>query len=258
MKRPNWFVVAFLVGISAAILYAQATVIRTTAGTEAGTSASPWRIDPTGTTTQPVSFTTPIAVTGTFFQSTQPVSFTNGITFSSTQPVSFAIPTSWPLSTGASTETTLSNVLTAVQRIPASPATTGTQPVNLAQYGGTTIGWTDPCTYLRPTTVPISQTGTTLVISSAASKFNYICGGLIVAATSEIINFVEGQGTTCGTSSAALVGSVTPANGPSFGNNQGFVVPRTIVGIGTAINTCLTQSGSSRVSGYITTVQAVQ
>lgn len=42
--------------------------IRNNAGTEIGTSGAPLRIDPTGTTTQPVS--------GTFFQATQPVSLT--------------------------------------------------------------------------------------------------------------------------------------------------------------------------------------
>lgn len=54
-----------------------------------GVSAHPVRIDPTGTTPQPV--------TGTFFQTTQPVS---GTFFQATQPISAA---SLPLPTGAST-----------------------------------------------------------------------------------------------------------------------------------------------------------
>jgi len=50
-----------------------------------GTSSHPVRIDPTGTTTQPVSLTSTtitgsVAVTGTFFQATQPVSGTLTVT----------------------------------------------------------------------------------------------------------------------------------------------------------------------------------
>jgi hypothetical protein len=61
--------------------------LRNNSGTEIGTLANAVRIDPIGTTTQPVSLAASVAVTGTFWQTTQPVS---GTFWQATQPVSLA------------------------------------------------------------------------------------------------------------------------------------------------------------------------
>ena len=53
------------------IAYPLYAVLRNSSGTEIGTGADPLRVDPTGTTTQPVS--------GTFWQATQPVSIASAI-----------------------------------------------------------------------------------------------------------------------------------------------------------------------------------
>jgi hypothetical protein len=115
--------------------------------------------------------------------------------------------------------------------------------------------WADPCAFLAPTTVPISQTASTKIVSAASAKKNYLCALVVVAGAAEIVNVVEGTGSTCGTSTAAIVGSTTAANGLSFAANGGFANPVKIPGIGTNVDTCLTQSGSNRVSGYVTYVQ---
>ena len=132
------------------------------------------------------------------------------------------------------------------------------QPINTAQIGGTAIV-ADPCESLAKTTVPISQTTSTKLISATSAKKNYICSIVVVAAAAEIINIVEGTGSVCGTSTAALVGSTTAANGLSFAANGGFSATAgkstAIPGIGTNVDTCLTQSTTSRVSGYLTYVQ---
>jgi epidermal growth factor receptor substrate 15 len=72
---------------------------------EVGTSSDPLRIDPTGTTTQPVSGTVSVGN----FPATQPVSGSVSVSnFPATQAVS---ATSLPLPTGAATETTLASRL---------------------------------------------------------------------------------------------------------------------------------------------------
>lgn len=128
------------------------------------------------------------------------------------------------------------------------------QSVNLAQVNGVTNN-ANPCTYIVPTTVAISQTAGTKLISQTSAKKNYICGGEIVVATAEIVNIVEGTGSTCGTATAAVVGSTTAANGLSLAANGGFIVSTPITGTGTNLDLCLTQNGSARVSGHITYVQ---
>lgn len=117
--------------------------------------------------------------------------------------------------------------------------------------------YADPCAFLAPTTVAISQATATVTqyIAAASSKKNYICGLVLVAGAAEIINLLEGTGANCGTATAAVVGSTTAANGMSFAANGGLVNPIKIPGIGTNVNTCLATSGANRVAGYLTYVQ---
>lgn len=113
----------------------------------------------------------------------------------------------------------------------------------------------DPCTALLPTTVAVSQTADTQLITGTANKKTYICGGVLVAGAAEIINLVEGTGSVCGTSTTALVGSTTEANGVSLAANGVLPIDTPISGSGTAVNTCLYNNTASRVSGYVTYVQ---
>lgn len=115
----------------------------------------------------------------------------------------------------------------------------------------------DPCTYGRKKTVAISQTASTQLVTSPAGQV-WICFAKVVAGAAEIVSFVEGTGTTCGTGTAAISGSTTAANGESYAANGGFTEGN---GMGTVMNSatpgnnvCLSQSGSNRVSGNITYV----
>ncbi len=123
--------------------------------------------------------------------------------------------------------------------------------------GTATASVSDPCWGVTATTVPISIAADTVVISAASSKKTYICSLTLAAnSTSEIINVVEGTGSVCATSKAALVGSTTDANGVTLAaTGGGFVSPKTIFGIGTNVDTCITLSGTNRVAGWLTYIQ---
>jgi hypothetical protein len=137
---------------------------------------------------------------------------------------------------------------------------TGTNTIgSVKQTDGTTVVSTNPCQSTIPTQVAISQTASTKVISQTSAKKNYICSIVIVVGAAEITNIVEGTGSTCGTSTAAIAGSTTAANGMSFAANGGFSAiggsSNVLSGIGTNVDTCITQSGSNRVAGWLTYVQ---
>lgn len=114
----------------------------------------------------------------------------------------------------------------------------------------------DPCTAVLPTTTTLSATADTVLISASASNRNYICSGMISAGTAETISIWEGTGTTCGTGSTAVIGSTTEANGVALGANGGFIIPRTVRGLATNVDTCLRLNGANRVVMYVTYVQA--
>lgn len=121
------------------------------------------------------------------------------------------------------------------------------------------LQWTrnmSPCSALAHTQVSISVAADTAVISASASNRNYICSGMIFANTAEVIDIWEGTGSACGTSSAAIIGSTTEANGISLTANQGFIIPQPIRGLSTNVDTCIRIVGTSRVAGYFDVVQA--
>lgn len=113
----------------------------------------------------------------------------------------------------------------------------------------------NPCSAQIPTTVAISATADTVLVSATASVKVYICSISLVASAAEIVSIWEGTGSTCGTSSAALVGSTTEANGMSFAANGGIAISAPISGITANVDVCLRLSGSNRVSGYLTYVK---
>jgi hypothetical protein len=130
---------------------------------------------------------------------------------------------------------------------------------NFNNRGALWTSFDDPCTSEAKTTDPFSLTARGVIIAATAAKKNYICAIAIVAGTAEIANIVEGTGTTCQTSTAALVGSTTAANGLSFAANGGAMIG---TGLGAVVNgktsnvdTCLVPSGSNRLAGFVTWVQ---
>jgi hypothetical protein len=101
----------------------------------------------------------------------------------------------------------------------------------------------------------ISQTASAQIITGAASKQTYVCSILLVSATAQSVNFVEGTGTTCATGIAGMTGGTTAATGMSLAANGG--VSR---GVGNGLtaftttaanNVCLLQSSTGQVSGVV-------
>lgn len=106
-----------------------------------------------------------------------------------------------------------------------------------------------------PNYAAISQTADTAVITATASQYVYICSIILVAGAAEVVSIWEGTGTACGTSSAAMLGSTTEANGLSVAANGGFSAVNGLPFLRTAstnVDVCVRQSGSNRVSGVIT------
>lgn len=112
-----------------------------------------------------------------------------------------------------------------------------------------------PCTSF----IAVSQADDATVITGTASQYIYICSIVLVGAASEVINIIEGTGTVCGTGTTVIAGSSTQANGMSFAANGGFSAVSALPFMRTstlADNLCITQSGTSRVSGWISYTKA--
>lgn len=118
----------------------------------------------------------------------------------------------------------------------------------------------DPCSGKAKVTDPFSLTARGVLIAASASNKNYICSITMVAGAAEVLNIVEGTGTTCQTGTAAIAGSTTAANGMSVLANGGVVLPggdaTMLAGKTANVDTCFVPSGSNRVAGFVTYVQA--
>lgn len=99
--------------------------LQTAAGAEIGTSGSPVRVDPTGTTTQPVS--------GTFWQTTQPVSIAATVTVTGTVTANIGT------TNGLALDATLTGGSQQVQGNIASGATDSGNPVKVGGVQHTTL-----------------------------------------------------------------------------------------------------------------------
>lgn len=117
----------------------------------------------------------------------------------------------------------------------------------------------DVCQANTKISVPISQITNTKLFSAAASKKNIICGIVAVGADSESLSLVEGTGSVCASSTAAIIGATTAANGMSFAANGGFNYGNggysVVIGTNNNFDVCLLQSGTGRVAGVIVYVQ---
>src|SRR6185369_9553031 len=88
-----------------------------------------------------------------------------------------------------------------------------------AQYSGN-----DPCQSMAKSVVAISQAGNTKLFSAVSGKINYICSFHIVAGDAENVSLVEGTGSTCGSSTAAVIGGATAATGPNLAANGALIM----------------------------------
>jgi len=117
----------------------------------------------------------------------------------------------------------------------------------------------DPCNSEVKSSTAISQTARTVIVTATASKKTYICSLVLVATAAEIVSVLEGTGTTCQTSTVAIAGSTTAANGMSLAINGVLSVSGNgstlLAGTGTNVDVCLVPSGSGRVTGWVTWVQ---
>jgi hypothetical protein len=117
----------------------------------------------------------------------------------------------------------------------------------------------DPCSTLKKTFAKISQTANTQIITGASSKQTYICSLSLVTAAANNVALVEGTGTTCGTSTAGVMGGSTAATGWNFGANGGMAMGDGIGTIGqtatAADNVCVFVSAAVQLSGAIGWVQ---
>jgi hypothetical protein len=216
-------------------------------GSAVGTAGAPLRIDPTGTTTQPVSMA--------------------------------AVPTGGATSANQATEITALNsiVTNTAAAIPAgtaiigkfgidqtTPGTTNGVQINAALPAGTNVvGYStnDPCTQATKTNIAIATaTGTTQVVAPSGILQVYVCSFSLIAAATATVNLVGGTGATCTTGTpVAALGSTTAASGMSlaanggltFGNGGATVVRTTTAGHGL----CLIQSGTTALAGNMTYVQ---
>lgn len=86
---------------------------------------------------------------------------------------------------------------------------------------------------------PVSiSANTRIVLAGNANMFVYICSYNLNASAALTFSIVEGTGATCGTGTAAMVGGVTAAAGPSlgiagtinFGGGNGAVTKTVVAG----------------------------
>lgn len=118
----------------------------------------------------------------------------------------------------------------------------------------TNVGSGNPCDSPERRTTAYSLTARTVVVTAAPGKRTYVCSFSAVAAAAEIVNVVEGTGTTCQTGTVALAGSTTAANGMSFAANGG-ISANDLAGSALNADICVVPSTTNRVAGHMTWVQ---
>jgi hypothetical protein len=189
-------------------------------GAAVGTAGAPLRIDPTGTTTQPVS------------------------------------AVSLPLPTGAATSANQSTEITALNTIVTN--TGAAIPAGNSLIGFTSSD--PCTQQMKTNIAIATSAGTFQAVAPSGVMQVYVCSFSLIAAASATVNLVGGTGATCTTGAPlALMGSVTPANGMvlaangglTFGNGGATVTRTTTAGHGV----CLIQSGVIALAGSMTYVQ---
>jgi hypothetical protein len=141
---------------------------------------------------------------------------------------------------------------------------TGAAPPGEATYvGGLSSGATGGFLTSMPvclTSEPIDITTatTTLEITGVSGRHVYICAINLVTAAANNVTIIAGTGATCGTSTAALVGGTTAAEGWNFAANGGLAMGS---GLGSVLSTngagatgdsvCIVTSAATQLAGTI-------
>jgi hypothetical protein len=101
--------------------------------------------------------------------------------------------------------------------------------------------------------IAISQTASTDL--KTFTNNGYICFVKLISATAQNVSLVQGTGTTCATSTVALDGATTAANGSALAANAGWVaaIPSGsyLKTTTTAQHLCLLQDGTGRIAGFL-------
>ena len=186
-----------------------------------GGTSHPVRVDPTGTTTQPVSSTQlPAGLDGSGYlkvheQGTPNVNIQSNATVNLAQIGGSGVA-------------------------PANPCLAN-QPAALA--------------------INQASSSTTTIISGASAKHTYLCSIFLISAAAQNVNIVAGAGTNCGSAvHVGFFGGTTAATGPNLAANTGWTLGngQAVVAGGTdtaADNICIQSSGSGQISGVLTYVQ---
>jgi hypothetical protein len=102
--------------------------------------------------------------------------------------------------------------------------------------------------------IAISQTADTQLITGTSGQRVYFCAIFINANAAETWNLIEGTGSVCATSPTAIIGSTTEGSGVSSAAQGGVAMATGVPFMQTGVDTnnvCLTQVGSSRITGFI-------
>lgn len=208
-----------------------------------------------GTTNGVVVNNSSIAVTGTFWQSTQPVSLSSlpalatgantigNVNVNGTVPVS---GTFWQ-----ATQPVSGTFWQATQPV------SGTVTANAGT--GTFAVSADPCFANSKSFAVINLTANTQVITGTSAKKTYICSLNLVAGAATNVAVVEGTGTTCATGIAGMAGGSTAATGWNFAANGGIALGNgggsVMITATNADNVCVLVSAANQISGTIAYVQ---
>jgi hypothetical protein len=210
-----------------------------------------------------VSFDIPSGATGTFEFEARVGSgtwFATKVSFKTGQADGTSVSTfparGWFHESGWSEYRIRPSDLTAGSTTPVIIVSPGAGLVRALKSDGANTDLVDPCSSVAQTTTPFSVIADTVLIPKDTAKRNYVCAFAVVeTSTSEIWNFIEGDGSTCASNQQAIVGSVTDADGlgkPMALSGGG----RTLL-YGKTVNRdfCIRVSGANRISGFITWVQ---
>jgi hypothetical protein len=209
--------------------------LRNASGTEIGTSSNPVRIDPVGTTTQPVSGTVTANQGG------------------SNWSVNLAQVGGNAVVTGGV------NGSEGVGGLAADGSATAGNPLLVAGKGSGNARVPIVCDNWTP--ISFSSTSAQKIITKASAKNIYICSINLVVAAATNVALLAGTQTTnqCDTSTAGLSGGTTTATGwnlaanggLAYGNGMGVIMATASTGL----DVCLLASAANQVSGAVSWTQ---
>lgn len=222
-----------------------------------GTSTNPIRVDPTGTTTQPVSGT--VSITANSAVNVAQIngvatSMGNGVSGTGVQRVTIASDST---GTMAVTQTTAGNLNVR----PDTSGATGAAPPARANYvgglasgatGGFVTGFAVCDSFAN---VNVTTATTTALITGVSGRHVRICGMSLVTAAANNVALISGTGATCGTGTTGMSGGTTAAAGWNFAANGGLtqgsglgVINQTNA---TGDSVCIVTSAATQLSGRI-------